>query len=121
MHRFRPATAAAVVAVTLLPSIAVGSMVLASNVIAQIPAKEIVDDLANRNLAYWFVTLAVVSIGSWTWIVRWLLGQLEGQRSSNVETNKLLIGYMERDHSDMRAVLTRTTDVLERALARLEK
>lgn len=120
-YRFRPATTAAVVAVTLLPSIAIGSAAIATNVLAQIPGKEIVDDLATRNLAYWFVALAVVSIASWTWIVRWLLGQLEGQRAAYIETNKLLISYMERDHSDMRAVLGRTSEVLERALARLEK
>lgn len=121
-HRFRPATALGIIAVILLPSVAIGAMALAANVgqLGPLPARELIDDLSTRNLAYWFITLAVVSIGSWTWIVRWLLGQLESQRASNIETNKMLIGYMERDHADMRTVLGRTTEVLERALHRIE-
>lgn len=116
----RPSTAFGIVAAIVLPPLALGAAGAAVTV-AQLPGKEIVDDLANRSLAYWFVALAVVSIGSWTWIVRWLLAQLESQRAANLDSNKLLIAYMERDHADLRTVLARTTDVLERVLHRLEQ
>ncbi len=116
---------AAIVLVALLPGVAAASILTA--LLAQIPGADMVEQLATRNVSYWFISLAVVAITSWSFIVKWLLKQLELQRAANQDTTTKLIGYMERDHSamvkalsDVSAVQERTVLALERVIARLD-
>src|SRR5690349_4746068 len=90
----------ALLALVLLPAIAAGSTIQAI-ADATLPPQAVADHLADKNMAYWFVTLAVVSIGSWTWVFKWVLGQLDSQRVLNAEVQKQLIEYMRNDHAQM--------------------
>lgn len=111
-------TLATIVAV-LLPSVSAGATVVAVTLLSvadTIPYAGVVDDLSSRSMAYWFLALAAIAIASWTWIVKWLISQLDSQRSANSETTAKLIAYMEKDHADMRAIMGRTNEVLDRVL-----
>ena len=80
-----------------------------------------VNYLANKNIAYWFLALAAISIASWWFIVRWLLNQLESQRSVNANVTNKLIAYMEGDHSKMLVVSEKVLLVMDKVLERLER
>jgi hypothetical protein len=108
----------AILLVALLPSIALGSVGVASGAI---PFQTDVEYLANKNIAYWFLALAAISIASWSFIVRWLLNQLESQRMVNADVTNKLITYMEGDHAKMIVVTEKVLLVMDKVLARMDR
>ena len=108
----------AILLVAVLPSVAPGAVGVASGAI---PFQPEVDDLANKNIAHWFLALTAISIASWSFIVRWLLNQLESQRSVNANVTSKLIAYMEGDHSKMLAVTEKVLLVMDKVLEWLER
>ena len=107
----------AILLVALLPSIALGAVGVATGAI---PFQSEVDYLAEKNVAYWFLALAAISIASWSFIVRWLLNQLESQRAVNSDVTTKLIAYMEGDHAKMLVVTEKVLLVMDKVLARLD-
>lgn len=69
--------------------------------------------LADKSMAYWFISLAIVAAISWTWIVKWIINQLEQQRAANVELNTKLLGYVSNDHTNSQVALQRVASALE--------
>jgi hypothetical protein len=108
----------AILLVALLPSFALGAVGVASGAI---PFQPDVEYLANKNIAYWFLALAAISIASWSFIVRWLLNQLESQRNVNADVTNKLIAYMEGDHAKMIVVTEKVLLVMDKVLDRLER
>ena len=108
----------AILLVALLPSVALGAVGVASGAI---PFQSDVEYLANKNIAYWFLALAAISIASWSFIVRWLLNQLESQRNVNADVTNKLIAYMEGDHAKMIVVTEKVLLVMDKVLARLDR
>ena len=107
----------AILLVALLPSIALGAVGVATGAI---PFQSEVEYLAEKNVAYWFLALAAISIASWSFIVRWLLNQLESQRAVNSDVTTKLIAYMEGDHAKMIVVTEKVLLVMDKVLARLD-
>lgn len=113
---------AAVMATILLPVVALGSMVLADATDpAAAAAQAAVENLAGKSISYWFVALAVASVTSWTFVVRWGLNQLESQRQANLDLTKQLVGYLEKDRIEGVVAMQRVTDVLSRLITHLDK
>ena len=108
----------ALLLVAVLPSVALGAVGVAAGAI---PFEAEVDYLAGKNIAYWFLALAAIAIASWSFIVRWLLNQLESQRTVNAEVTNKLIGYMEGDHTKMIAVTEKVLLVMDKVLERLDR
>jgi len=108
----------AILLVAILPSVALGAVGIAAGAI---PFESEVEYLANKSIAYWFLALAAISIASWSFIVRWLLNQLESQRSVNANVTNKLISYMEGDHAKMLIVTEKVLLVMDKVLARLDK
>lgn len=105
-----------IMAVLMCPGIAASSVVAAHGMLADaalIPYGAEVEFLAGKNIAYWFLTLAGVSIASWTWIVKWLIKQLEAQRDSNAQLVQTLLTAKEKENQELRELLTRTVTALE--------
>lgn len=112
----------ATVFTALLPCAAIGSTAAAVAALthAGLPYSDQVEFLADKNIAYWFLALAGVSIASWTWIVKWLISQLESQRVANTASTTELIAYMRTDHGQMRDVLASVRDLLEQVKDQLK-
>ena len=108
----------AILLIALLPAVALGAVGIAAGAI---PFQSEVEYLANKNIAYWFLALAAIAIASWSFIVRWLLNQLESQRTVNAEVTSKLIGYMEGDHTKMIAVTEKVLLVMDKVLERLDR
>ncbi len=108
----------AILLVAVLPSVALGAVGVATGAI---PFESEIDYLASKNIAYWFLALAAISIASWSFIVRWMLNQLESQRSVNADATNKLISYMEGDHSKMLVVTEKVLLVMDKVLERLER
>src|SRR5438093_3071810 len=108
----------AILLVAVLPSIALGAVGVATGAI---PFQPEVDYLANKNIAYWFLALAAIAIASWSFIVRWLLNQLESQRMVNADVTNKLIAYMEGDHAKMIVVTEKVLLVMDKVLERLDR
>src|SRR3954468_9125138 len=53
--------------------------------------------LAGKPLGYWLIALAMFCGTTFTLIVKWLLSQLESQRSANSAANSQLMGYLRED------------------------
>jgi hypothetical protein len=87
---------------------------------APIPGMEQVAYLADKNIAYWLVALALFAIGSWTYAVKWLIQQLESQRTANAESTNKLVSFVSTDHANSMVIMTRVTDVLERVVEKLD-
>lgn len=107
----------AILLVAVLPSVALGAVGVATGAI---PFQPEIEYLANKNIAYWFLALAAIAIASWSFIVRWLLNQLEGQRIVNADVTNKLIAYMEGDHAKMVAVTEKVLLVMDKVLERLD-
>ena len=108
----------AILLVAVLPSIALGAVGIATGAI---PFQPEVDYLANKNIAYWFLALAAIAIASWSFIVRWLLNQLESQRMVNADVTDKLIAYMEGDHAKMIVVTEKVLLVMDKVLERMNQ
>lgn len=103
----------AILLVAVLPSVALGAVGVAAGAI---PFEPEVEYLANKNIAYWFLALAAIAIASWSFIVRWLLNQLESQRNVNADVTNKLIAYMEGDHAKMIVVTEKVLLVMDKVL-----
>ncbi len=103
----------AILLIALLPSVALGAVGVATGAI---PFQPEVDYLADKNIAYWFLALAAIAIASWSFIVRWLLNQLESQRIVNADVTNKLIAYMEGDHAKMIVVTEKVLLVMDKVL-----
>lgn len=118
----------ACIALTLLPVLAFGASSKAYEnlkpVIAQVDpiagTKAIADELHDKSMAYWFIVLAVIAIGSWTWVFKWMVNQLEQQRAANAELTKSLVGYMEKDHAGTLQALQANTTILSQVVEKLK-
>jgi hypothetical protein len=108
----------AILLVALLPSVALGAVGVAAGAI---PFQSEVDYLANKSIGYWFLALAAIAIASWSFIVRWLLNQLESQRMVNADVTNKLIAYMEGDHAKMIVVTEKVLLVMDKVLERLDR
>jgi len=108
----------AILLVAILPSVSLGAVGIAAGAI---PFQTEIEYLANKNIAFWFLALAAISIASWSFIVRWLLNQLESQRTVNADVTHKLITYMEGDHAKMLVVTEKVLLVMDKVLARLDK
>src|SRR5947207_2364566 len=106
----------AILLVAILPSVALGAVGVAAGAI---PFQPEVEYLANKNIAYWFLALAAIAIASWSFIVRWLLNQLESQRTVNADVTNKLIAYMEGDHAKMIVVTEKVLLVMDKVLERM--
>ena len=115
--------------VTLLPAVAFGSGA-AAYTIAQtpVPGGAAVDFLADKSLTYWFLTLAAIAIASWTWILKWLIGQLESQRTAHSATQDKLLDYMGKDRvqilqsiNDNAATTKKLIEVLEANVSKADR
>lgn len=133
-YRYYGRLIAAFLAAAILPGVAMAAggygLVVLAEATPPAPAsqEQLVEFLANKNVSYWFIALAVTSITSWSFIVKWLIKQLELQRAANQETTNKLITYMEKDHAAMVAVVgevsatqKQTALILERVLRKLEE
>src|SRR5436309_15127032 len=103
----------AILLVAVLPSIALGAVGIATG---SIPFQPEVDYLANKNITDWFLAPAAIAIASWSFIVRWLLNQLESQRIVNADVTNKLIAYMEGDHANMIVVTEKVLLVMDKVL-----
>ena len=108
----------AILLVAVLPSVALAAVGVATGAI---PFQPEVDYLANKNIAYWFLVLAAIAIASWSFIVRWLLNQLESQRMVNADVTNKLIAYMEGDHAKMIVVTEKVLLVMDKVLERMNQ
>ena len=107
--------------VVLLPAVAVGSAVQGVIALAPdlIPGQPVVEYLADKTLAYWFLALAAIAITSWTWAFKWLIGQLSSQRETSAETQRQLIEYMRADHAATATALAQANSLHLQLLTRL--
>jgi fructose-specific phosphotransferase system IIC component len=115
----RAAIVAAFMATALLPTIALGAAgagvhIITADASSAFPYAGAVEALADKSMAYWFLALAGLAIGSWTWIVKWLIKQLEDQRAAHANTQNQLINFMEKDHADMRLIMGRNIELIDR-------
>lgn len=111
----------AVLLIVLLPSIALASLAaIVPPTLAQ--AGNLLDPtlLADKNMNYWFLALAGITIGSWTFTAKWLLQQLESQRSANTELVNKLVGYMEKDHSQTLLAMNTSAAILAQVVDKLD-
>lgn len=95
-----------VVLLVVLPPVGAGAALAAVHILAEVPGvppavSGVADQIGDKSLAYWFVTLAGVAIGSWTWILKWLINQLAEHRKAATDTTDKLIGYLKTDRDEM--------------------
>lgn len=102
-------------AVILLPvALASAGYAYTNYELAQIPTPADVEALANKSVSYWLVALALFSISSWTFIVRWLLNQLMEQRAASTKATSELISYMKEDRTNQMILMTKVSALLEK-------
>jgi len=122
-YKFRKALlVAAVLALVFLPTLAIGSCAYAGVMLAQTTqVQNLVSELSTKSVAYWFVALAAVTITSWTWIVKWLINQLDSKRKTNAELTATLLESMKNDHSETKVLLAVTKEVLSKLAKQNDK
>ena len=117
---------AGIITLVLLPSVAVGASSAAIAILADlevvnaIPGLREAEMLGDKSVSYWFIALAAIAILSWTWIVKWLIHQLEQQRTANAELTKSLVEYLAKDHAGTLQALTQNSLILERVVDKLK-
>lgn len=87
---------------------------LPASAIASVLAIEPTVDTFNPFQSFGGTTISAVAIGSWTWIFKWMVNQLELQRQAHTQAQSQLIAYMKDDH----ALLVSTNGQLVSALAK---
>lgn len=113
----------AIIMVALLPAVAFGSGAAAYHqCIAQapVPGGAVVDFLGDKSLTYWFLTLAAIAIASWTWILKWLIGQLESQRTAHSLTQDKLLDYMGKDRVQILQSINDNAETTKKLVSVLE-
>jgi hypothetical protein len=88
--------------------------VLSAALVAQITpetarALEAAEELAGKPLGYWLIGLAGFCGTTFTLIVKWLLAQLESQRTANAAASAQLIEYLREDRALLVKQLTENT------------
>lgn len=109
----------ALVALTLLPAVAFAGASGAWMIIGQVAPLEAADKLADKGMAAWFLALAAIAIGSWTWVFRWMVSQLEAQRAANAELVRQILEYHKSDNTSLRDMLGQTTAALNLVASKL--
>lgn len=104
-------------ALTLLPSIAVAAAVVAMEPAVPMPST----DGFNPFTTMGGTTISAVAIGSWTWIFKWMVNQLELQRQAHAQAQSQLIQYMKDDHTLIVATNQALTSALTLAISTLNK
>lgn len=106
----------ALIALVLLPVGATASTLFAFEILAQIPSGvlETANQLQDKSIAYWFLVLAGIAIASWTYIFKWMISQLESQRTAHTAATDKLVDYMTKDHTSLTQILDKTIDALDR-------
>lgn len=92
------------IVLTLLP---------ATGVAAVLAVEPTTVDNFNPFQSFGGTTISAVAIGSWTWIFKWMVNQLELQRQAHTAAQSQLIQYMKDDH----ALLVSTNGQLVKALS----
>jgi len=105
-------------AFVFLPPLAIGSLVM-SQMPMLTPVE--IEQLAGKSISYWLIALASLSVASWTFVVKWGLNQLEGQRSSNAQLVTQLVTYMKEDHTATLVVMREVTGVMERLISKMDR
>lgn len=82
--------------------------------LATVLAVEPTIDNFNPFQSFGGTTISAVAIGSWTWIFKWMVNQLELQRQAHSAAQSQLIEYMKDDH----ALLVSTNGQLVSALGK---
>jgi hypothetical protein len=111
------------ISLVLLPVIAVASAAAAVSATVShdmIPLLQTAEAIADKSMAYWFISLAVVSIASWTWVFKWLIQLLGEQRTAHADATKQLVGHLITDHVMMVQVVTKSTEALEQLSKKLK-
>lgn len=116
----------AIIASIILPSASFGTCLLGIGKIgvvaeATAPFLPAAEALGDRSIGYWFIALAVVAIASWTWIVRWLIKQIETQREAHTTLAQELISYLKTDHANNSALLSKVGDLMGVVVEELSK
>lgn len=83
--------------------------------LATVLAVEPTIDNFNPFQSFGGTTISAVAIGSWTWIFKWMVNQLELQRQAHSTSQAQLITYMKDDH----ALLVSTNGQLVTTLSKL--
>lgn len=83
---------------------------------ATIPFSEEVERLSSKNISYWFITLAAIAIGSWSFMGRLLLKQLSEQRDANAALTESLIAFLKGDRMETQRVVTECTNVMSQVV-----
>lgn len=97
--------------VVIVPTICFGSLVFAQN--SPITQDQI-QRLAGQDVSYWLIALAGLSITSWSFVVKWGLNQLEGQRTANAVMVTQLVTYMKEDHTATLVAMKANTSIMEK-------
>lgn len=80
--------------------------------IAQITPETAAEQLAGKPLSYWLIALAAFCGTTFTLIVKWLLAQLESQRTTNAASNTQLLNYLKEDRVMLVKQLTEVAAVV---------
>src|SRR4051812_41785985 len=101
----RPLILLALVALTLLPVAAFGFGTAGYSLLSQIGPLDVAEKLGDKSMATWFLALAVVAIGSWTWVFKWMITQLDAQRAANAALVDKLLEAHKTENSTLRDLL----------------
>ena len=107
----------------LLPSVTFGAVSAALAVLADVTPpffpSAAAEALGGKSIGYWFIALAATAIGSWTWIVKWLIKQIDTQRDAHTRLTAELIGYLKTDHAANSAIVSQNNDLMRGVLEHL--
>ncbi len=99
------------VLLTVIPATAVASVLAITPTV----------DAFNPFESFGGTTISAVAIGSWTWIFKWMVQQLELQRQAHAQSQSELIRYMKEDHTLLVTTNQQLVSVLSAALSSLQQ
>lgn len=99
-------TSALLTLLTITPMLAVASISHAV-ALAQLDSAAVAvgKELGDKSMATWFVALGVIAIGSWFYVFKLTIGQLDQQRAANADLVKQIISGHEADNHDLKELL----------------
>jgi hypothetical protein len=101
--------------VVLFPTGVISAVIVAQATPDAATAMEAAELLAGKPLSYWLVALAAFCGTTFTLIVKWLLAQLESQRTANAAAASELISYLREDRALLVKQLTEVSTVVAEA------
>jgi hypothetical protein len=99
--------------ILLLPTGVFSAALVAQITPDTVRALEAAEQLAGKPLGYWLIALAMFCGTTFTLIVKWLLSQLESQRTANAAANGLLMSYLRDDRTLLVKQLAETSVIIE--------